>query len=219
MAVLTARPLRGREQGLSSHKHPHTHVRTLSAPSHNWDPPGMGSPRHLLQLLPQKPRARIILFICFIPFLFLFWLQMKTQSVNEQPPRGKVWFGGLIWSSEENQVSVAAQEPPKRDFLKLVIPQSVPENIPRCSPETFRAQRKELCLFSFSSEQTLGWITKCHRPASPADNPLLKLIIQLKILQLGRFFSSWSFRSSSSQPNLLVTHTTPIAPDQSLKTL
>lgn len=73
-------------------------------------------------------------------------------------------------------------------------------------------------LWILEAEQTLGWLTKCHPPASPADNSLLKGIIQLKILQLGGFFPSWSFMSSSSQPCLLVTHTTQIAHDQGLKT-
>lgn len=46
-------------------------------------------------------------------------------------------------------MSVAAQEPLKRGFLKLVIPQSVPENAPHCSPETFKALREELWVLSF----------------------------------------------------------------------
>lgn len=69
------------------------------------------------------------------------------------------------------------------------------------------------------AEQTLGCDRRCRPPASPADNPLLKVIIRLRILQLRGFFSSWSFRSSSSQPCLLATHTTQTAPGQGLKTL
>lgn len=120
-ALLTDRPQKALEEGLSSHKHSHVQVllcKGIRAFPIAWvcktqTPRSRGD--GLLQApawaaATKPPCARII----FFPLWFLFWLEIKTQSVkklNRSPTPlqgtgdapGKVWFcRGLIWTCEDS---------------------------------------------------------------------------------------------------------------------
>lgn len=87
-AVLTDRPQKAPEKGLSSHKHSsHVHVCLCkgipiasACKTQTLRSMGMGSRRHLHEI----PTQNLMYMGYSISLWFLFWLEIKTQSVDSR---------------------------------------------------------------------------------------------------------------------------------------